>query len=74
MAGWIGPLLPMGAILVGPFIGTLVNRLGRKWAMVFLSIPTFAGWLLITLSQANNSIINIYVGRTLIGTISFNLI
>ena len=74
LAGWIGPLLPIGAILVGPFIGTLVNRLGRKWAMVFLSIPTFSGWLLITLSQSNNSIVNIYVGRALIGTVLSKLI
>ena len=67
LAGWVGPLLPIGAILVGPWIGLLVDGLGRKWSMVSLSIPTFVGWLLITLSQSNNSIINIYVGRALIG-------
>ena len=67
LAGWVGPLLPIGAILVGPWIGLLVDGLGRKWSMVSLSIPTFTGWLLITLSQSSNSIINIYVGRALIG-------
>ena len=67
LAGWVGPLLPIGAILIGPWIGLLVDRLGRKWSMVSLSIPTFTGWLLITLSQSSNSIINIYVGRALIG-------
>ena len=67
LAGWIGPLLPAGAILVGPFIGFLVNRLGRKWTMVSLSIPSFIGWLLITLSKSRNSITDLYLGRVLIG-------
>ena len=67
LAGWVGPLLPIGAILVGPWIGILIDNLGRKWAMVTLSLPTFTGWLLITLSQSSNSIVNIYVGRFLIG-------
>ena len=67
LAGWIGPLLPIGAILVGPFIGFMVSRHGRKWTMVLLSVPTFAGWLLLTLSKYRNSIIDIYIGRVLVG-------
>jgi MFS family permease len=67
LAGWVGPLLPVGAILVGPLIGLLVTRLGRKWTMVLLSVPTFAGWLLLTLSKSRNSITDIYAGRVLIG-------
>ena len=71
LAGWIGPLLPVGAVLVGPFIGLLVNRLGRKWTMALLSVPTFVGWLLLTLSKSQNSITHIYLGRVLIGKLSF---
>ena len=71
MAGWIGPLFPAGAILVGPLIGFLVDRFGRKWTMVVLSLPNFLGWLLITISKSMDSIIAIYLGRILIGKKSF---
>ena len=67
LAGWIGPLLPAGAILVGPMIGFLVNRLGRKYSMVVLCIPNFVGWVLVTISRSRNSIIALYIGRILIG-------
>lgn len=69
LAGWIGPLLPAGAILVGPLIGFFVDKFGRKWTMVALAIPTFAGWLLITISKSMDSIIAIYSGRILIGKV-----
>ena len=67
LAGWVGPLLPVGAILVGPFIGVFVDKFGRKWTMIALAIPTFAGWLLITISKSIDSIFSIYAGRILIG-------
>ena len=67
LAGWIGPLLPAGAVLVGPMIGFLVNKLGRKYSMVVLCIPNFVGWVLVTISKSKNSIIALYIGRILIG-------
>ena len=67
LAGWIGPLLPAGAILVAPMIGFLVNKLGRKYSMVVLCIPNFVGWLLVTISKSKNSITGLYIGRILIG-------
>ena len=67
LAGWIGPLLPAGAILVGPMIGFLVNKLGRKYSMVVLCIPNFVGWVLVTISKSKNSIVALYIGRILIG-------
>ena len=67
LAGWIGPLLPVGAIIVGPLIGILVDDLGRKWTMVVLAIPMFVGWILVTVSKTIDSIIAVYIGRILIG-------
>lgn len=44
---WIGALLPLGAATVAFPIGILMDRFGRKMAMLMTVVPFTIGWGLI---------------------------
>ena len=54
---WIASCMPLGAILGCPFMGALVNELGRKRLMTLLTLPAFLGWVMIILADS----VNIYI-------------
>ncbi|KAK4877061.1 hypothetical protein RN001_009567 [Aquatica leii] len=62
--GWIGSMATLGAAFGCIPIGKLCDQLGRKKAMLYLTIPFMIGWILIIFPQ---SLTMIYVGRFLTG-------
>ncbi|KAF5279765.1 hypothetical protein FQA39_LY05455 [Lamprigera yunnana] len=62
--GWIGSLATLGAAVSCIPIGKLCDLLGRKNAMLLLTIPFVIGWLLILFPR---SLLMIYTGRFLTG-------
>ena len=42
-ADWIGPLFPLGAIFAGPLAFFLLNKIGRKKTLLWLSCPMLIG-------------------------------
>lgn len=44
---WIASSMPLGAMLGCPVMACLVNKLGRKYLMMVLTLPAFVGWLTI---------------------------
>ncbi|CAH1713038.1 unnamed protein product [Aphis gossypii] len=61
---WIASCMPLGAMLGCPFVGSLVNKLGRKRLMIILTVPALFGWEMIIYA---NSVAIICVGRILTG-------
>ncbi|XP_025209206.1 facilitated trehalose transporter Tret1-2 homolog [Melanaphis sacchari] len=61
---WIASCMPLGAMLGCPFIGCLMNKLGRKHLMIMLIFPAFFGWEMIICA---NSVVMICIGRVLTG-------
>lgn len=61
---WIGSSMALGAIFGSPVCGSLVDTIGRKNTMLFLSIPCLFGWGLICWSQ---SVLMFCAGRLLTG-------
>ncbi|KAF2879593.1 hypothetical protein ILUMI_26575 [Ignelater luminosus] len=62
--GWIGSFATLGAMVMCFPIGFMCEKLGRKAAMLLLTIPFIIGWLLIIFA---NSLIMIYIGRFICG-------
>lgn len=54
-------MMPIGCLLSGP----LIDKLGRKTALMVTNIPSFLGWLL--LAQQPVSLYVLYVGQLLVG-------
>jgi MFS family permease len=54
---WIASCMPLGAMLGCPFMGVLVNRLGRKRLMIMLTVPALFGWEMIICANS----VNIYI-------------
>lgn len=48
---WVGSLLTVGAALSTFPAGFLVDSIGRKSTMFYISIPYIAGWIIITLAN-----------------------
>lgn len=63
-ASWVGSLLALGAAFGGPPFGMLVNMVGRKLAILALSLPVTASWILILCSS---SVAWLYVARLAAG-------
>ena len=61
---WIGSIVSLGAVAAGPVGGLLIEILGRKRAMLWLSIPFFLGWILIHFASSVGVIL---VGRFITG-------
>ncbi|XP_025417643.1 facilitated trehalose transporter Tret1-like isoform X1 [Sipha flava] len=61
---WIAALMPLGAMIGCPVMAAVVDNLGRKRTMAFLTIPTIIGWVTIIWAS---SVTWIYVGRALTG-------
>lgn len=66
-AEWIGPVFAIGTASMGPVVGPMINRLGRKKAMITLAFPIIAGWILIITSPYTNSFSALVVARLLSG-------
>lgn len=62
--GWTGSSLAIGAAVICLFIGTIMQRFGRKPTMLALIIPFTIGWVLVTFAK---HVAMIYVGRFLLG-------
>lgn len=62
--GWIGSLAVLGATVVCLPIGKFCDLIGRKFAMLSLTVPFIIGWLLIIFA---NSLAMLYIGRFLTG-------
>lgn len=62
--GWIGSFATLGAMVMCFPIGILCDKLGRKIAMLLLTIPFVIGWLLIIFAS---SVTMIYIGRFITG-------
>lgn len=54
-------MMPIGCLLSGP----LIDRLGRKTALLVTNIPSFLGWML--LSMRSTSLWVLYTGQLLVG-------
>ena len=63
-AAWVSSLICLGALLQGPFTGYLMQRLGRRGAMIIMSLPLLAGWMFIIFAS---DVFMLYVGRLLTG-------
>ena len=63
-AAWVSSLICLGALLQGPFTGYLMQRLGRRGAMIIMSVPLLAGWMFIIFAS---DVLMLYVGRLLTG-------
>jgi len=61
---WVAALLNFGAFTAGPMTGILLPRYGKKWSMVFLSLPIFLGWVLLIFAV---NVPMLYLGRFLTG-------
>ncbi|KAK4877064.1 hypothetical protein RN001_009570 [Aquatica leii] len=62
--GWIGSFATLGAMVMCFPIGIMCEKLGRKLAMLILTVPFMVGWLLIIFA---NSVGMIYAGRFITG-------
>ncbi|CAL1526735.1 unnamed protein product [Lymnaea stagnalis] len=63
-SSWFGSLLTIGALFGGPLGGWLIEKIGRKLSLTFLSIPFAAGFFII--ASASESY-QCYFGRFLTG-------
>lgn len=61
---WIGSLVNLGAAVICVPIGILSDVIGRKTAMLLLTIPFTIGWLLIIFAD---SVFMFYLGRFITG-------
>lgn len=51
-SSWVGSLLSLGAALGGPPFGILMNKMGRKRALLALSLPVTASWIIIVCTRS----------------------
>jgi len=51
-SSWVGSLLSLGAALGGPPFGMMVNKMGRKRALLALSLPVTASWIVIVCTRS----------------------
>lgn len=54
-------MMPIGCLLSGP----LIDKLGRKTALMITNVPSFLGWLL--LSKQPAALYQLYIGQLLVG-------
>jgi len=63
-ASWVGSLVCLGALVQVPLTGPLMERVGRRWALLVTCAPLLAGWILIITGK---SVWVLYLGRLLTG-------
>lgn len=63
--GWIASILNLGSAVSCLLIGAVMERFGRKNAMLLFIIPIFLGWILVIFAQ---NFAMILLGRLLLGT------
>lgn len=69
---WIGPLFPLGAACSGPIAFFLLNKIGRKQTLLWLSAPMLLGYILLTITQMLDSLATLFLGRFAIGNAAIN--
>lgn len=62
--GWVGSLAALGAAIVAPLAGQLVDKMGRRNCMLSLCLPLCIGWLLMAFAK---NVTMLYAGRALTG-------
>ncbi|KAF0304858.1 Facilitated trehalose transporter Tret1-2 [Amphibalanus amphitrite] len=60
----VGSMVPLGALLAAPLAGSAMQALGRRSALVLVSLPAVLGWLLVTYA---GSLTVLLLGRLLTG-------
>ena len=60
----VGSMLPLGAMLSGPLAGRAMQVLGRRSALVLVSLPATVGWMLLTYAGTLTALL---LGRMLTG-------
>ncbi|XP_067008006.2 facilitated trehalose transporter Tret1 [Anabrus simplex] len=64
---WVGSLLALGSA-VGPLAaGKVADRIGRKWSLIWLTVPFLLGWLLKGLAEPCDSVEMLYAARFIHG-------
>ncbi|KAE8743024.1 hypothetical protein FOCC_FOCC011347 [Frankliniella occidentalis] len=63
-ASWVGSVMPLGAVLGAPPAGYLAQRLGRKTAVLSLSVHFLLSWALVL---TTHSALGLYAARLLAG-------
>jgi Arabinose efflux permease len=51
-SSWVGSLLSLGAAVGGPPFGIMVNKMGRKRALLALSLPVTVSWIIIVCTRS----------------------
>ncbi|QQP57712.1 Trehalose transporter BmTRET1, partial [Caligus rogercresseyi] len=64
---WISCIVPLAAVLAGPFSSPLCNLIGRRYTMMIMCIPLCGGWFMITYATNASMIL---VGRGVTGAAS----
>ena len=64
-ASWIGSLSPLGSLVGAIPAGHLASMLGRRFLLLIMAAPMFAGWIMIVF--AHNSIPVLYTARFVLG-------
>lgn len=63
-ASWIGSLATLGGAFACIPIGIVMDIIGRKWAMLSLSVPFVIGWILLVTAD---NVAMLMVGRFIVG-------
>ncbi|CAH1790249.1 unnamed protein product [Owenia fusiformis] len=61
---WFASLMSIGGVLGSPFVAFVMEKYGRKRALIFTSIPFICGWSFIS---AGMNVTTFYIGRILCG-------
>lgn len=64
MITWIGSSMTLGALVGALLSGFIVEKIGRRWALIFYSIPFTLGWGLIIGATVATMIL---IGRIILG-------
>lgn len=63
-SSWVGSLLALGAGIGSPPVGMMMNKMGRKRAILALSLPITANWIIIVCTR---SVTWLYIARFVSG-------
>eukprot|EP00095_Tigriopus_kingsejongensis_P000011 snap_masked-scaffold342_size201858-processed-gene-1.5 protein:Tk00011 transcript:snap_masked-scaffold342_size201858-processed-gene-1.5-mRNA-1 annotation:"nad-dependent protein deacetylase sirtuin-2" len=69
VGSWISSLLTIGALVSSFVTGILIAKIGPKWTMIIMAIPSIIGWVILTITeplQLGDPWL-FYVGRILTG-------
>lgn len=63
-ASWVGSLVCLGALVQVPLTGPLMEKVGRRLALLLTCVPLLAGWILVITGRV---VWVLYLGRLLTG-------